>query len=257
MAVDTRSPVNVPLPRPVERPLRLGPFPSARDALKFAGYAAAGLVAVPVAGAAAIVPFAAAGFFFAVHRNDAGAVDERLLGYLAFRWRRSHPPSAGRPRPFPKASHVAALPEGRVGAVLRAGGIPVAFLPPEEARSLFEATQRWIHALDGSAYVVVGTVPIRSKLFRTSGVVAAAAPDLKARASYEEMVQILLQRRHAREVVVLLWERADPEGLRRLEGRVASAEESLRSLGVPVEHLTGPPLVRQLRRLGLLGGRLR
>ncbi len=146
----------VGIPRPVDRRLHLGPFPSARDALKFAGYAAVGLVAVPVAGPVAVVPFALVGFVVAIHRGEGRPLDERVVGYLAWRWRRRVrvPSGASVGTPARAAARTMRVGSGRVAAVLIAGGVPVAYLPPADARALFEATRRWLAALDGPLYLV-------------------------------------------------------------------------------------------------------
>ncbi|MCI4356278.1 MAG: hypothetical protein L3K18_03925 [Thermoplasmata archaeon] len=252
MADGVSPSVSIPLPRPVDRRLHLGPFPSARDALKFAGYACAGLVAVPLAGPAAVVPFAGLGFLLAVYRRDGRALDDRVAGYLAWRWRRRlrHRPSgdAG----STSAGATALVGGGRVAAVVRAGGVPVAFLPPDDARSLFEGTRRWLDALDGGVYLVADATPFRAAPFRPK---AAAGPaDRAARDGYDEVVRLLLRRRRARRVAVVLWEPADPAGVARLEGRVQATSEALRGLGLATERLRGAELRSDLARLALSGG---
>jgi hypothetical protein len=251
MAEDTTPELTVPLPRPVDRRLHLGPFPSARDALKFAGVAAGGLLVVPLVGPAAIVPFALAGFVLAVHRSDGRSLDERVLGYLGYRWRRRHgaahrpvpPGGTGAPR------HVR-LAGGRVAAVLVAGGVPVSFLPPDDARRLFEATRGWLETLGDGVYLVADTVPIPAAPFRPR-LPPPEEPDRAAGVGYDEVVRLLLRRRRARRVTLVLWEPADAAGQARLEDRAAASLVALATLGVVADRLTGAPLLAAIDRLDL------
>src|SRR5208282_2604654 len=63
----------VVLPERVDRRVRLGPFPSAKDAVKFASYAAAGAVLAPFATPFAWVPVLALGFVVSVWHPDGEA----------------------------------------------------------------------------------------------------------------------------------------------------------------------------------------
>jgi hypothetical protein len=249
------DPLAIGLPRPVDRKMHLGPFPSARDALKFAGYASVGLVAIPLAGAAAVVPFAAVGFLLAVHRHEGRSLDERVAGYLSWRWRRRvrRPggPSGTSARPPPGRS--ARLGGGRIAAVVRAGGLPVSYLPQAEAIALFEGTRRWLDGLDGGLYLVADTEPLRPGPFLPAPAVVAGSPEAVARDGYASVVRLLLRRRRSRRVALVLWESADRAGAARLDSRVSATEEALRSLGLDVERVEGRPLSAELRRLGLTG----
>ncbi|MCI4328271.1 MAG: hypothetical protein L3K01_02710 [Thermoplasmata archaeon] len=249
------DPLAVALPRPVDRKLHLGPFPSARDALKFAGYASVGVVAIPFAGPGAVVPFALAGFLFAVHRREGRAFDDRFAGYLAWQWRRRvrTPRGAGSASPaVPGRS--ARVGGGRIAAVVRTGGVPVAFLPTSDAVTLFEGTRRWLEGLDGSVYVVADAEPVRPGPFLPRGPGSTGTPEAVARAGYDSVVRLLLRRRRIRRVALVLWEGADRVGAARLDSRVAATEEALRRLGVETERLEGRALFGELRRLGLVTG---
>jgi hypothetical protein len=247
----------VGIPRPVDRRLHLGPFPSARDALKFAGYAAVGLVAVPVAGPVAVVPFALVGFVVAIHRGEGRPLDERVVGYLAWRWRRRVrvPSGASVGTPARAAARTMRVGSGRVAAVLIAGGVPVAYLPPADARALFEATRRWLAALDGPLYLVARSAALDPTPYRPAPDPAPDAPDRAARAGYADVVDLLLRRRRVRRVAVVLWEPADPAGVARLEARLAVALDALRTFGVAAERLTGRALRAELDRLALVPAR--
>jgi hypothetical protein len=247
------DPLAVPLPRPVDRRLHLGPFPSARDALKFAGYAAVGVVAIPVAGPVAVVPFAALGFVLAVQRRDGRAYDDRFAGYLAWRWRRR---VRRGPAPGTLGSSVpgrtARIGAGRMAAVVRTGGVPVAFLPTPEAVSLFDGMRRWLDALDGGLYVVADAEPVRPGPFLPARKSDVGSSDAVARDGYEAVVRLLLRRRRSRRVVVVLWESADRAGVARLDVRAGATEEALRRFGVETERVEGRALTAELRRLGLV-----
>jgi hypothetical protein len=250
------DPLAISLPRPVDRRLHLGPFPSARDALKFAGYASVGLAAIPLAGPAAVVPFAAVGFLFAVHRREGRAYDERIAGYLAWRWRRR----PRRPSGFGVVSGTATpgrsvrVGGGRIAAVLRAGGVPVSYLPTADAEALFEGTRRWLGGLDGGVYLVADTEAPRPGPFLPNSPPTPGPTEARARDGYASVVRLLLRRRRSRRVAVVLWDGADRVGTVRLDSRAAATEEALRSLGLETERLEGRRLSDEVRRLGLAGG---
>ncbi len=77
----------VPLPGPVERRLRLGPFASTRDALKFVTYAAVGALLAPFVSPYAWLPVLGLGFGVSVWRPDGEAVDERIGRWIGWSWR--------------------------------------------------------------------------------------------------------------------------------------------------------------------------
>lgn len=249
------DPLAVVLPRPVDRKLHLGPFPSARDALKFAGYASVGVFAIPFAGPAAVVPFALAGFLFAVHRREGRAFDDRFAGYLAWQWRRrARAPRGVASAPQAVPGRSARIGGGRIAAVVRTGGVPVAFLPTSDAVTLFEGTRRWLEGLDGSIYLVADAEPIRPGPFLPRASPPPSSSEAVARAGYDSVVRLLLRRRRIRRVALVLWEGADRVGAARLDTRVGATEEALRRLGVETERLEGRALGTELRRLGLAAG---
>jgi hypothetical protein len=249
------DPLAIPLPRPVDRRLHLGPFPSARDALKFAGYASVGLVAIPLGGPAAVVPFAAVGFLFAVHRREGRSFDERIAGYLAWRWRRRtwRPSRGGLASGAATPGRSARIGGGRIAAVVRTGGVPVSYLPTAEAEALFEGTRRWLAGLDGGLYLVADTEPLRPGPFLPMSPETPGPSEVLARDGYTSVVRLLLRRRRRRRVALVLWESADRAGVVRLDARVAATEEALRSLGLDTERLEGSRLSGDVRRLGLAG----
>jgi hypothetical protein len=251
MADEPTRDLAVSLPRPVDRRLHLGPFPSARDALKFAGVAAGGLLAVPIAGPVAIVPFALAGFLVAVYRTEGRSLDDRMMAYVSFRWRRRHGPA--RPSPpvhGPGPGRTVRLEGGRIGAVLVGPGVPVSFLPPDDARALFESTRRWLDSVGDGAYVVADTVPIPAAPFRPR-LPPVESADRAAAVGYDEVVRLLLRRRRSRRVTVVVWEPSSRDGAERLEGRATASLEALAGLGVSAERLAGTALSAAVERLGL------
>ncbi|MCI4361840.1 MAG: hypothetical protein L3J77_01405 [Thermoplasmata archaeon] len=251
------DPLAVALPRPVDRKLHLGPFPSARDALKFAGYASVGVVAIPVAGPVAVVPFAVLGFLLAIQRREGRAYDDRFAGYLAWRWRRRiHRGGSAGSLATVAPGRSARVGGGRIAVIVRTGGVPVAFLPTPEAVALFDGMRRWLDGLDGGLYVVADTEPVHPAPFLPVRDPGSASAEAAARDGYESVVRLLLRRRRARRVAVVLWESADRAGAARLDVRAGATEEALRRLGVETERVEGRALASELRRLGLaVGGR--
>ncbi|HXQ94958.1 MAG TPA: hypothetical protein VN864_07340 [Thermoplasmata archaeon] len=252
--IEEAPPGQVALPRPVDRRLHLGPFPSARDALKFAGFACAGLVAVPLAGPLAVLPFAALGFLVAVHRRDGRSLDERVTGYLGWQWRRRTRTRGGSGSASPASARLRTMRvgSGRIAAVLRSGGVPVAYLPPADARALFEATRQWLASLDGPVYLVARSEPLSPATLRPPAPAAAGSAEGTAQDGYRDVVELLVRRRRTRSVALVLWEPADRAGAARLEVRLNAASASLRVLGVDAERLTGRALRAELDRLALL-----
>jgi len=139
----------------------------------------------------------------------------------------------------------------RVAAVVRTGGVPVQYLPPADARALFELTRRWLAGLDGPLYLVARSEPVDPAPFRPTGAPPTGTPEHLAHAGYADVVQLLLRRRRVRRVALVLWEPADPAGAARLEVRLAATLEALRSFGVAADRLTGPALRSELDRLAL------
>jgi hypothetical protein len=241
----------IALPAPVDRRVRLGPFPNPHAALRFVVFAAAGAVVAAAAGPVAWLPFLGGGFVLTAGRTDGKTLDERVGDYVRWRWRRhGDPPRRPRP-PLPAADgSVARLLGGRLVAVVEAGGVPVQFLPPAEARALFEGYRDLLGSLEDGVVERIGSEPIPSAPF-DPGPGPAGLPDARARAGYAEMVRLLCRRRRRRTVDLVVWsagtDRRPPSDL---DGRVAALEARLGALGLAPRRLRGSGLVRALDRLG-------
>jgi len=247
---DAGSPV-VALPERVDRRVRLGPFPSARDALKFVCYAAAGAVLAPFASPFAWIPVLVAGFAVCVWRPDGEAVDERGARWLLF-WGHRVVGRALTPRrpSAPVRGPVAQLAGGRRATVVRTGGTPLAYRPPAELASLFERFRDLLRASEGPIVLRSTTVPLRDGpvLPKDSPCLAVEAA---ARAGYRELVSVLCRRRRSRRVEISLSSaEAGPEGERRLQERATGLTELLAALGLRPTILVDRSLSDALRGYG-------
>jgi hypothetical protein len=246
----------IPLPRRLDRHLRLGPFPSARDAMKFAGYASAGAILVPLGGALAWLPILSIGFFLSVFRPDGKGLDERAHDYLRWRWRRRRGAAGESAPPGPAApAGVLRLPGPCAAAVLETGGIPIRFLPPGEAHDLFDRFRETLRTVDGGLFLEVGTAPVPASGFRLRGVAGHGPREAAARSGYSELTKLLLHRRQRRRVQVVVFEAdTDPSALRRLEERAAALASDLTGLGIGSRRLEGPALAHAAEAMGWGGG---
>ncbi len=239
-------------PERLDRRLRLGPFPSARDALKFATYAGVGAVLVPVAGIGVGVGLAAVGFGFAVWRPDGASIDGRALAYL--RWTTRWIGEVVRLTPTVPTSRVRGpcvrLEDGRIAAVVQAGGIPLAYLPPAELAHRFELYRGLLRSLEEPFTVTATSAPVLVAPVRPEPP-RGATSDADARRGYGELVEVLARRRRVRRVYVTVTS-ADrgPEGLGRLESATSAVLDRLAALGLRPERLRGPALAGAARRLG-------
>lgn len=229
----------VRLPERMDRRLRLGPFPSARDAVKFLSYAAVGAVVAPFVSPLVWLPLVGAGFGVAVWRPEGEAVDARALTYVRWKARSFFPRLPVTPRSSSLTRHgVVRLSASTHAAVVRTGGCPVAFLPPAELHRRFELYRDLLRSSEGRLTMLATTTPIRASpiLPVPSG---SASPDHAAREGYRELVRLLCRRRSLRRVYLALSSDASgPEALARLEGEVASVAERLAGLGVHAVRLT-------------------
>ncbi|MCI4357589.1 MAG: hypothetical protein L3J95_04385 [Thermoplasmata archaeon] len=245
----------IPLPRPLERRMRLGPFPTARDAMRFAAYAAAGAIVVPIGGALAWLPILALGFVLSVVRPEGKGLDDRAGDYLRWRWRRRHPEN-GRSSPVATSGSETylRLPGPVTATILEAGGVPIRFLPPSDARALFDRYRELLRTVESGVHLDVGSAPIPGSPFHLPKRSSYGPAEAAARTGYQEMAKLLLRRRRLRRVCVLLFESgSDPVSLRRLNERTDAFQSGLAGLGVPVDRLRGPNLSSAAETLGWTG----
>jgi len=249
----------VALPERLDRRLRLGPFPSGREALKFVVVAAVGAVCVPFAGAEVWLVFLAAGLAVSLWQPDGISLDARLVALARWGLRRAGPgdpmtPGAGVPG-VPRGVAVVPLVAGGYAAVVRGSGVPLAYLPPAELRRKFELYCELLRAVDGSVVFLAARAPIHAgPLVPPSD--AASGPEAAARAGYRELVGLIVRRRAVRQVFVgVPVPRSGPESLGRLEDRVGGVVERMGELGLSPVRLKDRALSEAARRIGFEVGR--
>lgn len=252
MAESEAGPPLIGLPERLDRRMRLGPFPSSRDALKFVTYAATGALLAPFTNPWIWLPVVLAGFAVSVWRPDGRALDERVLQYVVWR---SRSRGAGRTvtgspaRPLVRQGLLQLNPN-RYVAVIRTGGTPVAYLPPDELARRFENYRELLRATDDSFAFLATAVPIRSQAVRPIAP-SGGSREAPALSGYSELVSLLCRRRLLRRVyVVLAIPRGDPDAIGRLEGRAASMVERLTTLSLHPTRLRDRSLAEAARRFG-------
>ncbi len=248
---EAAGPPTVGLPESLDRRLRLGPFPSARDALKFATWAAVGALVAAVAGAVYWLPFLGGGFLIAVYRHDGKSLDEAFSDRCSFHLRAlvGSPRPEGVPPPL-RPGGVARVGAEALVAVIAGGGVPVAFLPPNEARRLFDGFRDLLAHLGDGLYLYVGVEPVEAGPFRPAPG-PAGVPEAAAREGYREMVTLLCRRRYRRRVLLVVFDRGPAAtAVGRVEARATAALDGLARLGIPAERLRDRALVRALHEVG-------
>lgn len=250
------SPVLVGLPEPLDRRMRLGPFPSVGQALKFGAYVGVGAVAAALIGPVGWLPFLGVGFFASTYRRGGKSADERVADFLAFQLRQRSAAGAPRDRGARVSGDFVRVAQGARVAILVARGVPVAFLPPSEARRLFDGFRQLLDGTEASIYLVAGLRPMRDAPFLPPRErVPGASVDAMARAGYVEMMRAVCRRRARRRVTIAVWSPGPAEGEElRLLRSVRRVTEGLERLEIPVERLTETPLRAEADRLGLGGG---
>jgi hypothetical protein len=254
------GPVVVALPDSLRRRSSLGPFASAHDALKFVAYAASGALVAAALGPLAWLPFIVGGFALTRRHRAAKSLDERAWDYVRYRWRQTRLAAGGsfsRPRARRSpTSRVADVGTGTTGAILRAGGIPIAYLPPPDARRIYDGYAAWLRSIEGPAYLVAGSEPMELGACLPTGFEPVGEIE-EARREYRRVLEALAERRRRRRVLVLLTgpRAGGSRALRRLAERSRRAEEALASLEIAVERLSGEPFYAALRDLGLASAR--
>ncbi|HZY93215.1 MAG TPA: hypothetical protein VFG07_10665 [Thermoplasmata archaeon] len=249
---DLPPPPVIGLPAPVDRPQRLGPFPSARSALKFVAIAAGGALVASAVGPLAWVPFLGGGFLLTAGRDEGRTLEQQLGDFVRFQVRQHAGGSRPRRLPrLPRGVRVATIDAAHTVGILSTGGVPVSFLPPADARTLFESFRELLRSVEGGLFVRVATQPLSSTPFRLPFPVASAADESQARSGYAEMVRLLCRHRRRRTVHVVLWTSGTGAAERAaLEGRMDALTASLRGLGLDPQPLQGEELARALAGMG-------
>lgn len=246
----------VELPERVDRRLRLGPFPSARDALKFLCYAAAGAVLAPFLSLPGGLALAALGFVVATWRPDGLALDERALTVLRWKLRSGPQEVPVSPRvggPLLRRGYVG-LSSSEYVAVIRTGGAPMAYLPPAELARRFESYRDLLRASEGRFAYLSTLVTIHARSF-SPGTAHASDPDAASRAGYAELVRLLCRRRLARRVfLAVAGGTTSPDSSAALEGQISSLTERLVGLGLRPVRLKDRALLEAARSFGWAGG---
>ena len=235
--------LNVPCSEPARRAMRLGPFASSRDALKFGAWAAVGTAGSVVAGPLVAITFALVGFGLAVARVGGRPIDAQLETYLRWRRRRRATQPTGRPL---------AVGGGPAVAAVRAEGIPVAFLPVTAARELFGAYRELLRGMSCRSEIIVGLEALPAASLRDRPKLGEVDLEAEAARGYSEMMRLLLARRHRRRVVwVLRAAAADGESAATVSREAESLVDRLGAFGVRAERMGRGELAR------LLSGRSR
>ena len=252
-AASNAPPLLVGLPEALGRRMRLGPFPSSRHALKFAAYAAVGGAIAAVLGVIWSLPFLGAGFLLSVYQNDGRALDEQFGEYVHFRWRTRPgpaPPGRGALDRGPEGPYVTSVP-GHLIAILSVRGLPIAFLPPADARSLFQTYREMLRSLDHGLLIHMGVEPLTERPFLPpKRPPDTGHPEEAARRGYSEMVTLLCRRRYRRRVLLALWEPVGREAALRLEREVERLTANLSLLGLEGTRLRAAPLRTAASQIG-------
>ncbi|MCI4352151.1 MAG: hypothetical protein L3K14_02015 [Thermoplasmata archaeon] len=230
----------IPVQELASRRLHLGPFGSGRELAKFLMVATVGAAVAAVSSAVLWLPFLGLGVLVSFVRVEGRTLDDYALGYLRFRWRSS--PTRGSPLSgVPPSLPPSARPRERTPS-LQAGGIPIAYLPPEDLQRLFE---EWRTTL---------TAVARPLSFRMRGEAFSPLPFLppstssrpgerQALEAYRQLVHLLLRHRYRR--VVELTVGGEPTDLAPrtagLHSQVDALLAALRRMGIAAETLCADP----------------
>jgi len=243
----------VPVPERLDRRLRLGPFPSGRDAAKFVAAAAVGAVVSLAVQPWAGLPIVALGAVVALWRPDGEGWDDRAVAVVRWMWRRSTRRSSmtpGTTRPGVGSRRTVLLPDGRAAAIVRTAGVPLTFLPPADVARQFDLTRELLRSAEGSLILVATSAPIHARAI-SPGELPVPDEERPARDGYRELVELLARRRSVRRVYVgVVQTTPGTEGRLRLEGAVGLLRERLAELGLRSERLVDRTLDDVARRLG-------
>jgi hypothetical protein len=239
---DVGAPV-VRLPERIDRAVRMGPFPSARYALKFLCYAAVGSVLAPELGAGVWLGCLAFGFLVSTWRPEGAALDERAVRWFGFvaRARRDQGPMSA-PGSIPAPRDTIRRLDGREVAILRAEGTPLAYRPPEDLERLFERFRDLLRSSSGSLYFRVGSYPLAAGSVLPPDP-AGSPSEAGAARGYREFVEVLCRRRRRRRVDIAVEDgTGGPGASASLADQCRTMGEGLLALGVNASRLRGRAL---------------
>lgn len=239
----------VRMPERVDRRARLGPFPSARDAARFLCYAAAGALAAPFVSPFLWLPVVGGGFVVSVWQPDGQPADGRAVAYLLWRIRARSGGATVSRRSKPSTRHrVVPLASGAHAAVVRAGGCPMAYLPPAALQRRFTAYRDLLRAIPGHLGLLATTVPIRDQRMRPGGA-GPEGDEGVARTGYSELVGMLCARRRIRRVYLALRnDDTSADSIHRLDAAAQALVERLGELGLSALRLEGRALAEAADR---------
>lgn len=251
------GPPVVSLPQPVDRRLRLGPFASAHDAVKFVCYAAAGALLAPFVTPYAWLPALAAGFLVTVWRPEGESLDERVARWATWQIRRLNRAGSMNDRSSPPArGRFLRLGPGRYVTILRMAGTPLAYRPPTELERVFRAYAEALRASEGILFVRAGSTPLSAEPLTPGRRPANEAEDA-AREGYRELVSVLCRRRLVRRVDLALSTVATgPDGPARLDQGTRALAARLATAGLRPIRLERRALSDAGRCFGWQSGRL-
>ncbi|MHB8352458.1 MAG: hypothetical protein ACYDFT_07235 [Thermoplasmata archaeon] len=237
----------VALPEGFDRKSRLGPFPSGTAALKFLLIGAVGAVLALRFGVLLWTPFLAGGFLLSVHRSEERSLDERLVGYARWQFRRrrrrgSSSPSMGA---APNRPGHGEPPDRAIG--LEAGGIPVAFLPPSDAARIFDAYRTLLRRLEGSLLLRVTSIPLTAQPFRPVPGPRGTPEEQAARTGYLELIELLARRRRRRVVRIRLLPPVGAPAGGAAADELKVLSDALLALDIPFRLLSAAELARGWR----------
>jgi hypothetical protein len=145
---------------------------------------------------------------------------------------------------------VARLTGGRLVAVVRTGGLPLAYRPPEELAEMFDRFRELLRATEGPLLVRSTSVPLREHPVLPVPSEGPGAERLACE-GYRELVSVLCRRRRTRRVEISIGATSvGPEGRVQLEQRTLSLIEQLTGLGVRPTRLRDRALAESIRLFG-------
>jgi hypothetical protein len=247
------GPLLLGVPARLDRRLRLGPFASGREALRALLYLAAGAVVSTVVSPFGGVPIAGFGLLTVAWRPGGESLDERVATVTAWVARQfaSGGSMIARGVPEPLRRAWIAVGHRSAAAIVRAGGVPLAFLPPIGLRRKFDEFRELLTASGGHLAFFSTAAPIHATAL-LPGAPSPGGPEGVAREGYRELVELIARRRSVRQVYVAVGgEGVGAPALLRLESEVSGTFQRLVALGARPGRLRGRGLRAGADRMGL------